>query len=337
MLQRMSLKEYVAFMREKNIFSPHAPFAEHCPDIVVDFYGRMASYGYDGMAAAVTVALEKYAVALDPLDTQRGGKNWAMATSMVDFTLPVPRAAFMADYPALAAAYGDIAVMTDTFAFTDGYLAADENPALPCLYSPVAVFGDNYDTYVEELSQERRKKYRRFVRDFDENGLTFSLSDTPLSEGEIKFALDNLSRKWGPDGALFAFSQTLWAHCVAAHRPDHALFMRVMDKDRLVFVQTVLRRHGGYYAQSIFKDEDSFYDGIAPYTDFMTIKALCARGPSFFDPSCRTGFEDPESIGIAKRATVNTNIIKPVFMAGAGLAEQWADYITHPALHGKAA
>jgi hypothetical protein len=338
MTQTMQLRDYLARMKDKNLFSDNAAFPEHNTTILADFFARLAPYNYDALSAPVTVALDKYALWFDPMDTQRVGKNWALSTSMVDFTLPVTRAEFFTDRDALSAELADEKIMTDTFAFLDGYLLPSET-ALPlsALNSPVATFGTNFEDYVEGLSQERRKKYRRFVKDFDEYGVTFSLSDTSLNQTEIDFAYTNLASKWGPDGALFAYSQTLWAQSIAVVMPGTALFMRVTDNDKLVFVQTILRRHGGYYAQSIFKDQESFYDGIAPYTDFKTIEALCAKGPSFFDPSCRTGLEDPESIGIAKRATVNKDVIKPVFLAGHALPVPFIDYATTATLHGKAA
>lgn len=333
MTDTVSMKDYIARMQAKGLFADDAPFAEHSPAILDSFFTAMRAYDYDGYNLPVTIAADRYGFFRDALDDERIGLNWALSTWMVDVTVPATHAEFMRDLPALRAALGDAAVMTDTFAFTDGYI---DTPDLPALNSPVAAFGADYNAYVEGLSQERRKKYRRFAKDFEGYALDFSLTPAPLTAAELSFGWDQLFARWGDYSALFAFAQTLWAQSVATARPDDALFMRVSDKGRLVFVQTVLRRRGGWVTQSIFKDNEAQYDGIAAYTDFKTIEALCAKGPSFLDPSCRTGFEDPESIGIAKRATVNKDVIKPVFLSGA-LAAPFGDIAASPALHGKAA
>ena len=331
----MPMKDYIALMTEKGLFSAGARFAEHDPAVIDSFYGAMRAYDYDGYAVPVTVAANTYGFFRDALDDDRTGINWAGSTWMVDYTLPVSRAQFLSDMNAIRDELGE-AVLTDTFAFNDGYIPPGGALPIAALNSPVAVFGNDYNAYIETLSQERRKKYRRFAKDFETYALDFTLSAEPLSPAELSFAWDHLFAKWGDYSALFAFAQTLWAQSVAKARPGHALFMRVHDKGKPVFVQTVLNRHGGWYTQSIFKDNDAFYDGIAAYTDFKTIESLSAKGPSFLDPSCRTGLEDPESIGIAKRATVNTDIIKPVFVAGA-VPEPFSQYASAPSLHGKAA
>lgn len=336
MIDTVPMKDYIARMTAKGLFAHGAPFPEHDPGILHSFFTAMRAYDYDGGNVPVTIAADIYGFFRDALDDDRTGINWALSTWMVDVTLPVSRAQFMHDAPAVRAALGDEPVMTDTFAFLDGYLPLDAAPALPALYSPIAVFGGDYNAYIEGLTQERRKKYRRFAKDFETYGLDFSLTDQPLTEAELSFGWDQLFAKWGDYSALFAFAQTLWVQSISHTRPNDTLFMRVRDKGRLVFVQTVLKRRGGWYTQSIFKDNDAHYDGIAAYTDFKTIEALCAQGPSFLDPSCRTGLEDPESIGVAKRATVNTNVVKPVFLSGA-LHAPLNDYAAAPALHGKAA
>lgn len=330
MTETMSLRDYIARMKDRGLFADAAAFAEHSPAILHDFFDRMRPYDYDGLSVPVTVVGDRYALWRDPLDDERVGLNWALSTCMVDVALPGAAGDFDARH--LADEVGDIAVMTDTFSFIDGYTALG-----PALNSPVAAFGTDYAAYVESLSQERRKKYRRLVKDFEGYALDFSLTHEPLTDAELTWAYDSLYSKWGDYSALYAFSSILWPQAVAAHRPDDVLHMRVRDKGRLMFIQTVVRRHGGYYALSIARDPEADYDGIAPYTDFKTIEGLCAKGPSFFDPSCRTGFEDPESIGIAKRATVNRDAVKPVFLAGRSLPQPYADIAQTPTLHGKAA
>lgn len=336
MTDTMPMKDYIDHMTTRGLFSDDAPFAEHSPAILHAFFNSMRRYDYDGLSVPVTCLMDRYGFFIDAIDNERIGINWANSTWMVDTTLAVSREQFMADLPALRDALGDQPVMTDTFAFINGFLPEGTAHDITALYSPVARFDGNYETYVESLSQERRKKYRRFVKDFDTYALTFSLTDEPLTSAELSFAWDQLSAKWGEDSAQFAFAQTIWAHAVSQARPIDVLFMRVRDKDRLVFVQTVLKRRGGWVTQSIFRDNETFYDGIAPYTDFKTIEALCTKGPSYLDPSCRTGFEDPDSIGIAKRATVNDNFLKPVFLAGT-LPSPFIDYIANPSAHGKPA
>ncbi len=335
MIDTFSMKDYIARMTASGLFSGGAAFPEHDPAIIDTFYASMRRYDYDGYTVPVTLALERYGFFRDALDDDRTGINWAGSTWMVDWTAPASRAQFKKDLPALRDTLSDV-VMTDTFAFTDGFLSTDTQSPFSALNSPIATFGTDYNAYIEGLSQERRKKYRRFAKDFDTYALDFTLTSEKFTDDELNFAWDHLFAKWGDYSALFAFAQTLWAQAVATHRPDHALFMRVRDKGKLVFAQTVLQRQGGWVTQSIFKDNDAFYDGIAAYTDFKTIENLCNKGPSFLDPSCRTGFEDPESIGIAKRATVNTDRVKPVFLAGP-VPAPFDQYAAIPGVHGKVA
>ena len=83
-----------------------------------------------------------------------------------------------------------------------------------------------------------------------------------------------------------------------------------------MFLQTMIVKGRRVICQSIAKNEDRFFSGLAAMTDFECIKALCGKY-DVFDPSCRTGIDDPESIGIAKRATVNMNCVKPLLVIGA--------------------
>jgi hypothetical protein len=77
------------------------------------------------------------------------------------------------------------------------------------------------------------------------------------------------------------------------------------------------------------------YDGIAAYTDFQCVKALCGSVFTVFDPSCRTGLNDPESIGVAKRATINKNQVKPIFAAGSHLPDDVGAMIAGREIQGK--
>ena len=258
-----------------------------------------------------------------------------MSTPLVDLCIGVSYAEFLKDLPPLRNEWAEDIIITDSFSYTDGFGEACEN--IVGLHSPVADMKGNFDAYLESLTTERRKKYRRMVTDFEKTPLTFTLSHDVLSAAEISFVQKNLSLKW-EDAAGYAFRQTLWAMAVQKIRPEQVLVMRVYDGDALVFIQTMIVKGEAVICQSITKDEDKFYSGLAAMTDFECIKALCDK-PQYkiFDASCRTGLTDPESIGIAKRATVNMNRIKPILAIGKNFPQPEAAMIESKMLQGKEA
>jgi hypothetical protein len=160
------------------------------------------------------------------------------------------------------------------------------------------------------------------ARDFDETRVTFQLTQDPLTVSELSTARDHLIRKWGDEEGRWALMQTLWSCAVMHFRPAQAYVMRAQDQGVTVFTQTLIHRRDTIYCQSIFKNEDVFFDGIAPFTDFKCIEALCGRHIPYFDPSCRTSLDDPETIGIAKRVTVNHDRQKPLFISGGRITDE---------------
>lgn len=307
-------------MERTGLFSDKAANAEHDALVWRHFFKLCSERVPFQLEEAVSLHLGKYGFCPDP-DDDRQGLNFALVMPMIDPVIPVTQAEFLQDASALnesISSHFEHSVICDTFAFLDGFGGA--MPHIIQINSPVATFDKYYAAYHESLSSKRRKRYRQVAPNFDSADFRFSLTPELLSATELDFAATMLERKWGEDWP-YAFAQLLWPQACAHVRPGSALFMRVYDKDVLVFVQTLLVRGNGVYCQSIFKNEDLFYDGIAPYTDFKCIEALCGMGLQFLDPSCRSSLDDPASIGVAKRATVNANRLKPILAMGRNLPE----------------
>ena len=306
--------EYIDHQARSGVFSDDALSPECDPRVMCEFYKRLRAAFPDEPESEIILLQGKYGFTRDYIDDERRGLNWAGSTPLVDLDIGASFAEFAADLPSLQAS--DI-ILTDTFSFQDGF----GNLSTPIknivrLHSPVAKIDTGFDAYLESLTTERRKKYRRMVSDFERTPLRFEVSNTPLATYELDFVRSNLEKKWG-EAAGYAYRQTLWSVAVQKYRPQQSLICRVYDGNDLVFIQTMIVKGRRVICQSITKNEDRFFSGLAAMTDFECIKALCGKY-DVFDPSCRTGIDDPESIGIAKRATVNMDCIKPLLVLGAG-------------------
>ncbi len=332
----MNWPDYIGHQVKTGVFDEASPYPENDPRVWQKFLSLVKSESPDEPDAAISVLADRYGFFLDAIDGDRDGANVAGSTSLIDICLGVDYASFSADLPRIHEEASEV-FLTDTFSFKGGYGAGGEKlPGLAWLNSPVADITTSFDAYLETLTTERRKKFRRSVADFEKTSLRFDLSDRGLSAQDLDFVRGNLQRKWGAD-ADYAFRQTLWAHAVQTIRPQQVLIMRVMDGDKLVFIQTMIVKGQWVYCQSIAKDEDNVFNGLAAFTDFQCIKALCGKdGYAIFDASCRCSLDDPESIGIAKRATVNKNCLKPVLAIGTVPAEIAAMLETGH-IHGKEA
>lgn len=306
----MGMDDFITHQERCGIFSDAAPSPECDPRVMRDFYTILRSEYPQEPDSEITLLLGKYGFARDTIDNERKGLNWAGSTPLVDIDIGIPFTEFLLNLPSL---HCEDIVLTDTFSFADGYGEAAHN--IVRLHSPVAKIDTSFEAYIESLTTERRKKYRRMASDFEPTKLRFEVGQSALSLQELDFVRTNLEKKWG-DEAGYAFRQTLWSVAVQKHRPEQFLACRVYEGTTLVFLQTMIVKGRRVICQSIAKNEDRFFSGLAAMTDFECIKALCGRY-DVFDPSCRTGIDDPESIGIAKRATVNMNCVKPLLVIGA--------------------
>lgn len=332
----MNWPEYIGYQTKTGVFDEASPYPENDPRVLREFLSLVKVESPDEADAEIAVLADRYGYFLDKIDTGRDGANVAGSTSLIDICLGVDYASFAADLPRIREEASEV-ILTDTFSFKGGYGTGGEKlSGLAWLNSPVADITTSFDTYLETLTTERRKKFRRSVADFEKTPLRFDLSDRGLSTEDLDFVRKNLTHKWGED-ADYAFRQTLWAHAVQMVRPKQVLIMRVMDGDKLAFIQTMIAKGEWVYCQSIAKDEENIFNGLAAFTDFQCIKALC-ENPAYaiFDASCRCSLDDPESIGIAKRATVNKNCLKPVLAIGTMPAEIAAMLETGH-IHGKEA
>ena len=319
----LSAPEYLAFMARAGLFAEDAAIAEHNLGVWRAYHDLCAAWiPPPRREPAIHLLCDRFGFFRDPEDDARPGMNWALVTAIVDPCLPLTRAAFHRALPELARAAADagLTILTDTFCLVDGYPERPQSPLIG-LHSPIAATTADVSTFLAGLSLRRRQNLRRLARIFEGGRFRSEVSPRPLDDDELAFARANLGRRWGADGLAYAMTQTLWTQAVAAVLPAQALYTRIYARDRLIFTQTMVIRGGGVYGQSIFKDEDEPVDGIAAWTDFVTVRELCGGPHRFLDPSCRATWDDPPSIGVAKRATVNTDVIKPLLAIGAGLPD----------------
>ncbi len=315
----LSIDDYIVFQEKAGLYRNDAPAPENDPRVLRAYYDLVRKeYPQDG-EGEVRLYLGKYGFYRDWIDDERAGMNWAMSTPLVDIQMPFSWPEFQTDLPALRdAVLADRAdkVLTDSFTFTDGFgdlSGRTEN--IVRLNSPYADISMNFESYLDSLTSERRKKYRRAASDFEQTNLRFEVTNEGLSAAEMDIIRENIAIKWESE-AGYSFRQFLWAMAVQKVRPEQLLLLRVKDGDKTVFWQTMIVKGESIYCQSIAKDETIFYNGLAAFADLKCVEALCSKKHRIFDPSCRTGFDDPESIGIAKRATVNKNCVKPLLVIG---------------------
>ena len=207
-------------------------------------------------------------------------------------------------------------IRTDTFAFTVPPTPGDARHFV-WLHSPQADIPARFSTYVETLAATRRKQLRRLYRSYeDDPAFRFDFSDRRPDPAELDFAIANSAARWGED-ANYALAQLLWSLAAATAIPASARFMRVYERDRLIYLNSYLVRADTIVSQSTTRDEQAMHSGLGTMIDFKTIETLCGSGGiATLDPTCRTGLDDPESIGIAKREVINADRLRPLFLAG---------------------
>lgn len=335
--KRLGWNEFIDHQVSKGLLSEDSPSPENDPRVLRAFLALVKNESPQEEEAEIAVLADRYGFFLDKIDSGRDGANFAGLTSIMDFCLGISYDDLVGDLPAIRE-QAEETLLTDTFSLSDGYGRGGEvHEGLVWVNSPVAAVDTSFEIYLESLTTERRKKYRRSVSDFEKTNLRFALSDESLGKADMEFIRKNLAKKWGED-ADYAFRQPLWSLAVQTVRPSQSLVMRVFDGDRLTFIQTMIVKSQTVLCQSIAKDEETFYNGLASFTDFQCVKALCGQNDyAIFDPTCRSALDEPESIGVAKRATVNRNCMKPVLAMGERLPPEIRAMIETGQVQGKEA
>ena len=190
----MGMDDFITHHERRGIFSANAPSPECDPRVMRDFYAMLRSEYPQEPDSEITLLLGKYGFTRDAIDDERKGLNWAGSTPLVDIDIGIPFAEFLSDLPSLRCE--DI-VLTDTFSFADGYGQAAHN--IVRLHSPVAKIDTSFEAYIESLTTERRKKYRRMAADFEPTKLRFEVSRNALNTQELDFVRANLEKKWGDE------------------------------------------------------------------------------------------------------------------------------------------
>jgi hypothetical protein len=337
-MMRLSYAEHLDHMRRLGLFSDEAAQPEHHLGVLATYRALRLAWTADSSDEEILVFAERYAFSLATLDDARAGLNWALTTPIVDPCIPATRAQFARDLPQIAREAHEVGytLLTDTFCALDGYPDAPDEHLL-AVHSPIAATHDDTASYMASLTSHRRKKLRRLDHDFEPARYRFELSSRGLTDAELSFAAEQLTRRWGSADADYALIQTLWTHAVSQVMPERALFARLFERDRLRFVQTMIRRDETLYAQSIFKDEDEPPDGVAAFIDASVARALCGGPIKRLDPSCRATWEESGQIGVAKRASVNTDQLKPLLATGPALPDDALDALRTRAITGSPA
>ncbi|MFZ6179996.1 hypothetical protein [Nannocystis pusilla] len=319
----MSVQEYVGWMTRLGRFSESAAAPEHDPRVCARYLQLHARWLGGPLAAPVVAVAGGLGFYRDPL---AGGSawTWALVGALSHPVVPLAGSEIIAAAEAIAATladdWGDSQVMTDTFEAEGlGEPTSAGGEAFAWLASPRARFDGTFSDYVASLTADRRRAARELLARFDEAaGFRFELTPEPPSEAELAWIAEQLARQWGEDAA-YALAQHLWPVAVAEVRPGQALFMRVYAGETLAYFNGYLVRGEVITSQSTSRNLELQHDGLGVVIDLKAIARLVEAFPAVrrLDPTCRTGLDDPPSIGVAKRKVVNENAYKPVLLVGA--------------------
>ncbi|PCC71295.1 hypothetical protein SAMN02745121_00835 [Nannocystis exedens] len=318
----MSLQEYVGWMTRLGRFGESAAAPEHDPRVCARYLELHARWLGGPLEAPVVAVPRGLGFYRDPL-ADGGAWAWALVGALSHPVVPLAGPEIVAAAEAIAATLaddcGDSLVMTDTFEAEGlGEPTAAAGESFAWLSSPRARFAGSFSEYLASLTADRRRAARELLARFDESaGFRFALTPEPPSEAELTWVAGQLSRQWGED-AGYALAQHLWPVAVAAVRPAQALFMRVHDRDALAYFNGYLVRGDVITSQSTSRNLDLRHDGLGVVIDLKAIARLIDAFPAVrrLDPTCRTGLDDPPSIGVAKRKVVNEDAYKPVLLLG---------------------
>lgn len=329
----MQAREFVAWMTRLGRFAETSAAPEHDPRVCsayLQLHAQALGRPLDVPIVAVPCGLGLYR---DPL-APGGPFAWALVGALSHPVVPLALAELAGQAEQIAATlandgFADAIVMTDTFEAGPPTAPADPGgDRFAWLSSPRANFGGReFSGYLASLTADRRRAARELLARFDDShGFRFVLSPEPPDAGELEFIVTQLTRQWG-DGADYAIAQHLWPIAVAGVRPGQALFMRVYVGDRLAYLNGYLVRGPVITSQSTCRDLELHHDGLGVVIDLVAIARLIDAHPAvrLLDPTCRTGLDDPPSIGVAKRKVVNDDAYKPVLLIAAGAQPDWPE------------
>lgn len=317
---KLSAPDYIAALTRLGLVSDAADVPEFNTAFWREYLALYRTHIGDPADIECVVSPQGAGFYRDPL-AEAAHYSWALLGPVSHVPVPFGAAALVALGDEIAATFAtdgipDFIVQTDSFSFADTPAAADVR-YFAWLHSPQAAIATNLDSYAQSLTASRRKQMRRLYRTYnDDPAFRFELSGRLPDSAEIDFILRNCRARWGID-EHYALVQVLWAVAAGRARPEAARFMRVYCRDRLVFLNTYLVRGDTIVAQSTTRGEGEMFSGLGTMIDFKTIETL-SGSPAirFLDPTCRTGLDDPESIGVAKREVVTTDRLRPLLLMG---------------------
>ncbi len=317
----LSAPEYIDHMNRLGLFSASAPLPELNTAVWQAYLQLYRQHVGPPEKIEILATAQGLGVYRDPLNDSPAC-GWALLGPISHPQIPFSAAALIEQAPALAAllekeGLAATGVVTETFAFAGDAGPAEENH-FTWINSPQARLHESFDTYAASLAGKRRKQMRRLYREYAEDGaFTFVLSDAAPDEKETAFILENTEARWKEDSG-YALVQMLWPLAVSRVMPDRARYIRVFHNDNLLFINAYIVRAGTIISQATCKNEAFSFSGLGTLIDFKAIETLANQKEIFvLDPTCRTGIDDPEDIGIAKREVINGDFRRPVFFMGA--------------------
>lgn len=314
--------DYIRHQEAQGRFVPSAALPE-CNAKVLREYLLLYD-AHVGPSREIEILIPQHGPGLyrDPL-AGPGPLNWALMGPVSHPALPYTADDIIKAAPFIEAAlngYAPDGAVTDTFVMQDSVNAAEASHFI-WINSPRAVIHPSFEAYALSLSAPRRKQMRRLFRQYDDDpGIRFEWSSHPPGTAETDFILRHTYTRWRDDAA-YALVQVLWPMAVSAVMPDAVRYMRVYKGRDLVFLNGYILRDDVLTSQSTTRNEDIFLSGLGVMIDFKAIALLSGQTAiRFLDPTCRTGLDDPESIGLAKREIVNSDALKPILaVAGQNL------------------
>lgn len=327
----VSAEDYITAMEKENLFSPSHDIPECNSQTWCKYYQLLRSITGFERTEEIHVTKGGLGFAVGTLDTESTTKRWALLEPIshpfIPFTTERLFQTIEADADELQEILGsDEAIQTETFRLPKVGNALPNN--FIYLNSPVAMFRENFQNYIEGLESGRRKQARRLMRDFDDNpAFRFELSSDPLHSDEMDFLVKMTHKRWGEDGWQYACAQTLWVQAAITVNPAAARFMRVYEGEDLILIAGYIVRENTITSQSTCRNEDRLHSGLGTMVDFKTIQIMHGQSEiKMLDPTCRTGLDDPENIGVAKREVVNTDVLRPLLRITSNKDDQYPSF-----------
>ncbi len=318
---RLSAWDYLGLMEKLRLFGQNSLLPECHPGVWRAYLDLYRAFIGDPKDMEIVSTENGLGFSLDPL-TGDDLYRWALLNPVSHPHIPFSADTIVDHAEDIGRTFREegidhFCILTDSFEFPEAASLSSRNH-FGWLNSPQALIHDRFEDYAVSLTAPRRKQMRRLYRSYDEDkGFRFDFSDRPPDAAETDFIDGHTRRHWG-EAWEYALAQFLWQIAAAGTIPSCARFMRVYDRDRLLYINGYILRGDTLYSQCTCRNMDTFHSGLGTLIDFKAIEVLSGNADiHIVDPTCGAALFHQETISVAKREIVNTNRQRPFLCMGA--------------------